>query len=213
MSTNKVQNAHIIASLPELHRALIDMVGEMNRPERDAAMLDMAGLTLERALFPLLVLVERLGPIGVVELAGRVGRDYTTVSRQVARLEELGLVSVRRRGRSTNGCARRSSPAGQDRDRRGRCGARARQPGAVRRLGAKDFDELVRLMRKLGRRIGRVGGRGAAIGFGRRLAFGIPVPRTGRPGAGVPKKMARRPGEADAPRERPPCPRRERRGR
>ncbi|MNV25623.1 Transcriptional regulator SlyA [compost metagenome] len=36
--------------------------------------------------------MERLGPIGVVELADRVGRDYTTVSRQVARLELLGLV-------------------------------------------------------------------------------------------------------------------------
>jgi DNA-binding MarR family transcriptional regulator len=53
----------------------------------------MAGLSLERALFPLLVLVERLGPIGVVDLAGRVGRDHTTVSRQVARLEALGLVA------------------------------------------------------------------------------------------------------------------------
>jgi len=95
MSINKVYNAHIRASLPALHRSLIDIVGVMNRPELDAAILDLAGLTLERALFPLLVLVERLGPIGVVDLAGRVGRDYTTVSRQVARLEQLGLVSRR----------------------------------------------------------------------------------------------------------------------
>ncbi len=79
--------------MPDLHRALIDMVGMMNQPERDAAMLEAAGLKLERALFPPLVLIERLGPIGVVDLAGRVGRDYTTVSRQVARLEELGLVT------------------------------------------------------------------------------------------------------------------------
>jgi DNA-binding MarR family transcriptional regulator len=84
-----------LRSLPALHRALIDIVSVMNRPERDAEMLRMAGLTLERALFPLLVLVERLGPIGVVDLAGRVGRDYTTVSRQVARLEALGLVERR----------------------------------------------------------------------------------------------------------------------
>ena len=95
MSTKKVQGAHIKRSLPGLHRSLIDIVGVMNRPERDAAMLEAAGLTLERALFPLVVLVERLGPIGVVDLAGRVGRDYTTVSRQVTRLEELGLVTRR----------------------------------------------------------------------------------------------------------------------
>nr|WP_256346569.1 MarR family winged helix-turn-helix transcriptional regulator [Pseudomonas gingeri] len=55
-------------------------------------MVREAGIALDRALFPLLVLVERLGPIGVVELADRVGRDYTTVSRQVAKLDSLGLV-------------------------------------------------------------------------------------------------------------------------
>ncbi|MBK5542445.1 winged helix-turn-helix transcriptional regulator [Pseudomonas sp. TH05] len=64
----------------------------MNRPQRDEAMVREAGISLDRALFPLLVLVERLGPIGVVELADRVGRDYTTVSRQVAKLESLGLI-------------------------------------------------------------------------------------------------------------------------
>ena len=58
-------------------------------------MLAMAGLDLEPALFTPLVLVGKLGPIGVVRLADRVGRDYATVSRSVARLEELGLVNRR----------------------------------------------------------------------------------------------------------------------
>ena len=93
MSNENVHNAHIKEALPILHRALLEIVSEMNRPERDADMLKLAGLTLERALFPLLVMVERFGPVGVVDLAGRVGRDHTTVSRQVARLEELGMVS------------------------------------------------------------------------------------------------------------------------
>jgi DNA-binding MarR family transcriptional regulator len=92
MSTIKVQSAHINAQLRELHGALLEIVGVMNRPQRDEAMVREAGISLDRALFPLLVLVERLGPIGVVELADRVGRDYTTVSRQVAKLESLGLV-------------------------------------------------------------------------------------------------------------------------
>ena len=92
MSTNKVQNTHISAQLRELHGALVEIVGVMNRPQRDEAMVREAGISLDRALFPLLVLVERLGPIGVVELADRVGRDYTTVSRQVAKLESLGLI-------------------------------------------------------------------------------------------------------------------------
>ena len=80
------------AQLRELHGALLEIVGVMNSPQRDEAMVREAGISLDRALFPLLVLVERLGPIGVVELADRVGRDYTTVSRQAAKLESLGLV-------------------------------------------------------------------------------------------------------------------------
>jgi len=88
----KSANTHINAQLRELHGALIEIVGVMNRPQRDEALVRAAGISLDRALFPLLVLVERLGPIGVVELADRVGRDYTTVSRQVAKLDSLGLI-------------------------------------------------------------------------------------------------------------------------
>lgn len=90
-----MQNTHSSSQFSELHGALIDIVGVMNRPQGDQAILDEAGITLDRALFPLLVIVDRRGPIGVVDLAGRVGRDYTTVSRQVAKLEQLGLVERR----------------------------------------------------------------------------------------------------------------------
>ncbi|MFK4808739.1 MarR family winged helix-turn-helix transcriptional regulator [Devosia sp. ZW T5_3] len=93
MSTKRVQNAHISTHLPKLMRAFIDITAVMNGPERDEAMLKATGLSMERALCPILVLVGQLGPIGIVELAGKIGRDYSTVSRQVARLEELGLLS------------------------------------------------------------------------------------------------------------------------
>ncbi|MDY7544644.1 hypothetical protein RGU75_00130 [Glaciimonas sp. CA11.2] len=52
-----------------------------------------AGISLERALFPLLVLVDRLGVIGVVDLPARMGRNYTTVSRKVAKRESLDKLS------------------------------------------------------------------------------------------------------------------------
>ncbi|MEP9360179.1 MarR family transcriptional regulator [Sphingomonas sp. KR3-1] len=81
--------------LAMLHGAVLDIVAVMNRPQRDALMIRAAGIKLDRALFPLLVGIERLGPIGVVEAADRLGRDYTTVSRQVAKLESLGLVERR----------------------------------------------------------------------------------------------------------------------
>ncbi|WP_294055029.1 MarR family transcriptional regulator [Sphingomonas sp.] len=79
----------------ELHGAVLDIVAAMIGSQRDEMLIAAAGIRLDRALFPLLVLIERLGPIGVVSLADRVGRDYTTVSRQVAKLEELGLVERR----------------------------------------------------------------------------------------------------------------------
>jgi DNA-binding MarR family transcriptional regulator len=71
----------------------MEIVSEANRPQRDQAMIEAAGIKLDRALFSVLVMIERLGPIGVVDLADRLGRDYTTVSRQAAKLSELGLVS------------------------------------------------------------------------------------------------------------------------
>ena len=89
----RVPAAHISSQqLKDLHRSLIDILGELNRPQRDEYMVRAAGISLEGVLFPLLVGVERVGPIGLVELAERSGRDYTTVSRQVSKLEELGLV-------------------------------------------------------------------------------------------------------------------------
>src|SRR3984957_7335193 len=91
-SRKKVQNTHIGDQLRRLHSALLDILSVMNRPQRDEALIKEAGIPLDRALFPLLVSIERFGPIGVVDLADRIGRDYTTVSRQVARLEDLGLV-------------------------------------------------------------------------------------------------------------------------
>jgi DNA-binding MarR family transcriptional regulator len=131
-----------------LHGALLDIVAVMNRPQRDEVLIREAGIPLDRALFPLLVGIERFGPIGVVELADRVGRDYTTVSRQVAKLEGLGLAE--RRGSAADRRVREAviTPKGKAmtdrvdaaRDRIGRA--------VFASWDAREFDELVRLMRK-----------------------------------------------------------------
>ncbi|MHA4836400.1 MarR family winged helix-turn-helix transcriptional regulator [Sphingopyxis sp. MSC1_008] len=149
MPNNKVHNTHISALLPELHRSLIDITVIMNQPERDVELLAKAGLSLERALFPLLVLVERFGPIGVVDLAGRVGRDYTTVSRQVARLEELGL--VKRRPSSADKRIREAivTAAGKEATDALDAAREEMTIGIFADWERKDFDDLVRLMRKL----------------------------------------------------------------
>ena len=147
-SRKKVQNTHIGAQLRQLHGALLEIVSAMNRPQRDEALIKAAGIPLDRALFPLLVGIERFGPIGVVELADRVGRDYTTVSRQVAKLESLGLAE-RREGaadrRVREAVITRKGKAMTDRVD----AARERIGRAIfETWEARDIDELVRLMRK-----------------------------------------------------------------
>jgi DNA-binding MarR family transcriptional regulator len=147
-SRKKVQNTHISSQLRRLHGALLDIVSAMNRPQRDEALIREAGIPLDRALFPLLVGIERFGPIGVVDLADRVGRDYTTVSRQVAKLESLGLVE--RQGSAADRRVREAviSPKGKAmtdlvdaaRERIGRA--------IFETWDTHDIDELVRLIRK-----------------------------------------------------------------
>jgi DNA-binding MarR family transcriptional regulator len=147
-SRKKVQNTHIGERLRALHGAVLDIVSAMNRPQRDNLLIKEAGIPLDRALFPLLVSIERFGPIGVVELADRVGRDYTTVSRQVAKLESLSLVE--RRGSAADRRVREAAitPKGKAmtdlvdaaRERIGRT--------VFKTWDAHDIEELARLMRK-----------------------------------------------------------------
>ncbi|MGJ4854960.1 MarR family winged helix-turn-helix transcriptional regulator [Labrys sp. La1] len=147
-SINNVQNTHISSLLRELHGALVDIVSVMNRPQRDEAMVRAAGISLDRALFPLLVMVERLGPIGVVELADRVGRDYTTVSRQVAKLESLGLVD--RQGSIADRRIREATITPKGKAMTDLVDAAREKMGRAIFAGWEDsdFSELVRLMRR-----------------------------------------------------------------
>lgn len=75
--------------------ALLNLMGCMNSPRQDEVLLREAGVSLDRALFPLLVCLNRAPALGVGELAELVGRDSSTISRQIAKLEELGLVKRR----------------------------------------------------------------------------------------------------------------------
>jgi len=147
-SRKSVQNTHIRDHVRALHEALVDIVGVLNRPQIDEMMVREAGLSLDRALFPPLVIIERRGPIGVVDLADRVGRDYTTVSRQVAKLESLGLVE-----RKAAAADRRISLASVT--AKGKAMTEVVDRTRERLFGAMfatwddhDVEELVRLMRK-----------------------------------------------------------------
>jgi DNA-binding MarR family transcriptional regulator len=148
VSRKKVQNTHISVQIRDLHGSLLDIVAVINHPQRDEMMIKEAAIPLDRALFPLLVLIDKFGPIGVVDLADRVGRDYTTVSRQLARLQDLDLIA--RKADDNDRRIQRSAISPQ-----GKSMTQA-VDGARERIGrrifksweARDVDELVRLTRK-----------------------------------------------------------------
>jgi DNA-binding MarR family transcriptional regulator len=78
--------------LKVLHEALLQIVSVLNRPQGDNVILTRADVSLDTALFPLLVRVSMQRNLTIGDLADQVGRDYSTVSRHVSRLQDLGLV-------------------------------------------------------------------------------------------------------------------------
>ena len=147
-SSRSVHDTHVSEQLRLLHRALLDIVSAINRPQRDEVLIKTAGIPLDRALFPLLVAVERFGPIGVVDLADRVGRDYTTVSRQIARLESLALIE--RRGGAADKRVRESVVTAKGKAMTDLVDAAREKIGraVLRSWDVREIDELVRLMSK-----------------------------------------------------------------
>ena len=149
MSFNKkVQDTHISEQVKVLHGALISIVSALNRPQNDEKMIEEAGIRLDRALFSVLVGIERLGPIGVVELAERSGRDYTTISRQVAKLDSLGL--VKRRESPLDRRVREAVISAKGKAMTDRIDAARARMGQVifKDWSADELDVFVRLMRK-----------------------------------------------------------------
>ena len=150
---NRVQDTHISPELKSLHQSLLSIASVMNRPSNDERLIEAAGLKLDQALFRLLVVIERLGPIGVVELADRLGRDYTTISRQVAKLAAMELVT--RRGNAQDRRIREATIAPKGKEMTDRLDAARERMGRqiFTSWPSEDVSELVRLMAKFAKAI------------------------------------------------------------
>ncbi|HYG07683.1 MAG TPA: MarR family transcriptional regulator [Stenotrophomonas sp.] len=145
---NKVQDTHISSELKSLHASLLSIVSVMNRPRNDVRLIEAAGIKLDQALFRLLVVIERLGPIGVVELADRLGRDYTTISRQVAKLASMELIT--RTGNAQDRRIREATIAPKGKEMTDRLDAAREEMGRsiFASWSAQDVSDLVRLMKR-----------------------------------------------------------------
>jgi DNA-binding MarR family transcriptional regulator len=75
-----------------LARAISGLNRFITDPRHDRHLMAVAGLTFDPAFMPLLVRLGASGEAGVVELAGQLGLDHSTVSRQITKLEVAGLL-------------------------------------------------------------------------------------------------------------------------
>lgn len=133
----------------DLHEILLRLTGFMNRSDIDVRFLARTGVNLDRALFPLLTRIGAVGPVGTVELAALVGRDHSTVSRQTAKLEELGLIE--RLQSNADGRVRllRPSAAGKKMLARFARTRRKLMQEYFRDWDEQERDELLRLLNKM----------------------------------------------------------------
>jgi DNA-binding MarR family transcriptional regulator len=132
-----------------LAAALLDLLSLLNSPRQDEILLREAGVSLDRALFPLLVRIGMAGSMSVVELADQVGRDHSTISRQIAKLESLGLIS-RRQGLSDQRIREAETTAAGQRAVRAITTARRRLLGKLLAdWSPEDREAVARLNRKL----------------------------------------------------------------
>ncbi len=139
----------------ELHAILLQVSGVMNRSDVDARFLMRSGVKLDRALFPLLTRIGAWGPLGAVELAGMVGRDHSTVSRQVSKLEDLGLVE--RKASDADGRIRLLTPSASGQQMLAEF-ARTRRKLMEEHFADWTDDEqadLLRLLRKMSAGVGK----------------------------------------------------------
>ena len=81
-----------VRQIDAIAQALMALTGSLNSPRQDEVLLREAGVQLDRALFPLLIRLSAEPSISVALLAERVGRDASTVSRQISRLQQLGYI-------------------------------------------------------------------------------------------------------------------------
>ena len=72
--------------------AISELTSFINDPRHDRHLMTEARLTFDPVFMPLLVRLGALGEAGVVELAGQLGRDHSTISRQMTKLEIAGLL-------------------------------------------------------------------------------------------------------------------------
>jgi DNA-binding MarR family transcriptional regulator len=132
-----------------LHHALIAISDRVNRLDLDARLLAASGVRLDRALFPLLSRVALNPDFNVAELANLVGRDHSTVSRQIVKLEQLGLLARRSDPKDQRSRQLALTAAGEDMLQRVAAARRRMMEEHFADWDKSDRDQLIDLMGRM----------------------------------------------------------------
>jgi len=74
----------------EIFEALFEIVTFFNQPQQDRRLLQQANVPLEPAALPIVVRAGRQADISIGELADQIGRNHSSISRQVDKLVAAG---------------------------------------------------------------------------------------------------------------------------
>ena len=139
---------HHTRDIDDIGGALIDLMSFFSSPRQDEVLLREAGVEIDKALFALLVRLAAAGPLSVAGLAEQVGRDHTTISRQLPKLESLGLVERRGGGADRRIRAASLTVAGETMVRTIAAARRRLLSAALSDWSPADRDDLARLNRR-----------------------------------------------------------------
>jgi DNA-binding MarR family transcriptional regulator len=94
--------------------AVIELLDRSNRTPVQARLIARSGLSIETALFPVIVTVGRNEPVRVAEAAEIAGINASTMSRHAAALERIGAIERRLDPTDGRGTLLALTPLGRD---------------------------------------------------------------------------------------------------
>ena len=83
----------IIIMINQIFESLVTIIDFFNDPEQDKVLLKRVGNLNDKNLLPIVVRVGRQPEISVGELARQLGKNHSSISRQVSKLEKKDIIS------------------------------------------------------------------------------------------------------------------------
>lgn len=145
-----------LVAIEDVERTLTTLLRKARLPRLHERLVERAGVSLDRALYDVLVRVEENQPMRLTDLAVLLGVDASTASRQLKSLESSGLVERRSDPADGRAAVFVLSAAGRRTLARVRDARLAAISHLLAEWEAQDLADLARLLERLGADINRL---------------------------------------------------------